>query len=176
MKVGRVVIWSLVTVISLFGVYAAMGARALMGICYNMVKYQLRNITGEYIYIDFTLKINNPSFLAVDINGYKLDIYLNNKFIANLTSVAHKEIVGNGISTIVIPLKIAYLKTLGAVNSKELLNNFTNQRFDKIVVSLKGTFSGTVLKVPAEVPVNSKWTLKEINEIMMAPEDVPCKT
>lgn len=177
MKIGRVIAWGLVTAIGAFGVYAAIGARALMSICYNMVKFQVQNITGDSIYINFTLKLNNPSFLAVDINGYKLDVFLNGKFIASVASVAHEEIMSKGISTLVIPVRVAYLKTLGIVGGKELINNFANQRFDKIVVSLKGTFKGSVLKVPVGVPVDQKWTLKEISDTMSAPStEPPCKT
>lgn len=177
MKLGRVIAWGVVTAIGAFGVYAAIGARALMSVCYNMVKYQVQNITGDAIYINFTLKVNNPSFLAVDINGYKIDVFLNSKFIATVASTAHEEIVSKGVSTLIIPLKVAYMKAMGTVNGKELLNNFANQRFEKIVVSLKGTFKGTVLKVPVGVPIDQKWTLKEINDIMMAPNtEPPCKT
>ena len=167
----------LIVAIASFGIYAGLGVRALMAICYNMVKYQLKNITSDAIYIDFTLKLSNPSFLSVDVNGYHLDVYLNNKFIANVTSADHATIASKGISTITIPLKVAYLKTFSAAVSRDLISNFANQRFEKIIVSLKGKLNGTVLKVPVNVPVDTKWTLKEIETIMNTPSEAPpCKT
>ena len=174
MKVGNIIAWTLVTAIGLFGIYAGVGIKKLMSICYSITKYKLVQIDLEYIYINFTLTLKNKSFLKVDIEGYNFDVYLNNKFVTALSSKKHEEIAGEGISVIDIPLKVAYLKTFKTVGGNEILNAFTEKKFDRIFVTLKGTFSGSVLKVPVNVPVDYKITLEEIIKIMDAPASAPC--
>lgn len=171
LKIASIII---ITALGIFGIYATIGIRMLMNICYEIAKYKYKGIDIQYIYIDLQLRIFNPSILKVGLNGYNLNVYLNNKWLSDLTSYTPIIIKSEGISTITIPLKIDYLKTFGTIKSKEIINYFLTQQFDKIIITLKGKFSGTVLKIPVSVPVDSSWTLQEIAKTMDNPSE-PCK-
>jgi LEA14-like dessication related protein len=171
----KIALWTLVAAIGRFGVYAGIAVKGLMAICYNIVKYEAR-IDLQFIYLKLTLKIKNPSILKMDIDGYNLSVYLNNKWVANVESKTHVEMKSEAISTIVIPVKIDFLKTYGVVGGKEIVNAFLRKEFDKIFINVAGRFDGTVMKYHAHVPVDYKITLTEILKIMSSPDTDPCQT
>lgn len=173
MKTGARIAWIMVFGLGLVGIYAGIGIKKLMSICYNIVKYDVK-VDFEYIWLTLTLQIKNPSYLKVDIDGYDLDVYLNNAWVANVATKKHTSLNPGGDDLIKIPIKIQYLKTFGAVKSRDIVNSFLRKEFDKIVVSLKGKFDGTILKVKAHVPVDYKISLLEIIKIMDEPASAPC--
>ena len=173
MSIGGKIAWVVVAALGLVGIYAGIGVKKLMSICYNIVKYKYK-LDLEYLYLDLTLQLKNPSFLKVGIEGYDIDVYLNNKWVAKVAKINHEEIVAEGVSVIDIPIKIKYQKLINTVAGKEIINAFSSKNFDKIFVTLEGTFSGSVLKVLVNVPVDYKITLDEIIKIMDAPASAPC--
>lgn len=177
MKAGRIIIWSLVTALGLVGIYAGMGVRKLMSVGYNIIKYKITKFALDSISLDLTLKICNPSFMKVDISGYNIDIYLNNKPVSNIKSTTHASLIANGNSIIVIPVTVLF-KTFGVVGSKELVTAFGNREYDKIIISLRGTLDATILNIPAHVPIKYQITLADIQKMMDDPTPttaMPCK-
>ena len=172
MKIGRIIAWTLVSVLSIAGIYVGIGVKQLMSFCYNIVKYEYK-VDLEYFYLNLTLNFKNPSYLKIDIVGYDLDVYLNNGYIGKITSKKYTPLKSGEFSSVVIPAKIPYPKLLKNINGKEILTAFADKRFDRIFVSLKGRFDGRVLKVPVHVPVDYKITLEEIIKIMDSPKTPP---
>ena len=173
MSIGKIIVWSLVTALGLTSIYAGIGVKKLMSICYNIVGYKLK-LDLEYLYLDLTMQLKNPSFLKVGIEGYNIDVYLNNKWVAKVAKKNHEEITSESATIINIPIKIKYQKLINTVGGKEIINAFSNKEFGKIFVILRGTFDGAVLKIPVHVPVDYKITLEEVIKIMDAPESAPC--
>lgn len=173
MSIGGKIALVFVTALGLVGIYAGIGVKKLMSICYNIVKYEYK-LDLEYLYLDLTLQLKNPSFLKVGIDGYDLDVYLNNKWVAKVAKIKHEEIASEGISFIAIPIKIKYIKLINTIGGKEIINAFSNKEFHKIVIIVRGKLYGEVLKIPVNVPVDYKITLAEIIKIMDEPESAPC--
>ena len=176
-KAGNILTWTFVSVLGIIGIYATVGIRQLMRVGYNIIKFSVVNIAADSVSLILTLKICNPSFMKVDIDGYNIDISLNNKTISNIKSVTHASLIANGNSIIEIPIKILF-NTFGVVGSKEFLSAFSLRQYDRIFVTLHGELNATILKVPAHVPVNYTITLAEIQKIMDDPKPsnaTPCK-
>lgn len=172
----KIVVWSLVTAFGLLGIYAGLGIRKLMSVGYKIIKFQIKRFNLDSISIDLTLKICNPSVLAVDITGYNIDVYLNNKPVSNIKSSTPATLIANGNSLITIPLTVLY-KTFGVVQSKEIINAFSTMQYSKIFINLQGTLDATILKIPAHVPIKYQITLQEIQKIMDDPTpstSAPC--
>ena len=169
----KIFVWSVLAALGLVGIYAGIGVKKLMNICYNIVKYDLK-FDIQYLTLGLTLQVKNPSFLAVDLYSYDLDVFLNNKKVASVASKKYINLMAGQFTQISIPIKVKYTDTFGIVGSKEIFNYFISQRFDKIFVTLKGAFEGKIMKISASVPVDYKITLKEIADIMDSPSD-PCE-
>ena len=175
MKIGEVIGWGITAAAAAIGIYAAVGARAMMNICYRIVKYRVTNITSKFVYMDIVVAINNPSHFNLRINDYRIDVYLNGKKIVGVGDGQRRIIKAEGASAIPIPLEIDYWKSLGIVGGQELISNLSAGRFEKIIVSLKGEISGEVAKIPVNVPIDQSWSLAQIEKIMREPS-TPCKT
>lgn len=175
MSRGWAVFWSLLALVAVpGGIYVGVNVYMLMKVCVSLSGYKLKGIDKDgNILLEFGLKVKNPSQLAVDIYGYSIDVDLNGNFGANAKSDKHKKLVANETSVLMINVKIDPVKTFGALKSKEVVGSFLTGQFDKIVVNLKGNFVGKLLGVKINMPVDFKYSLKEILDIMKTPS-TPC--
>lgn len=174
MKAGKIIAWAFVASLGIAGIYIGVGVKRLMSFCYKIVKYNVK-IDLDYVHLSVDLKIQNPSYLKIDIYDYDIDVYVNNVQVGNVASKRYIELKKEQVSTISIPAKIPYLKSIGNINGKQMFNAFVNKEYDKIYITLKGKFNGGVLGVSATVPIDYKITLKEIAEIMSEPDSgEPC--
>lgn len=173
MSAGKVIFGIVVAAAIGFGIYAAIGIKMLMRICFSMGKYKLRSWDFQFVNIDFELVLYNPSALEATLRNYDFNLYLNNKWVANIKSDVPVRIVAEGSTTLVLPVKLDYKKTFGLAGSKEILAAFSLKQYDKIFVTLKGNYTGVALKIPVKLAVEEKWTLQSIVDEMSKPS-VPC--
>ena len=155
------------------GAYVGVQVYKLMRVCFGMVGYKLIGFQGNDVKLQFTIAVKNPSNLKVGILGYNIDIDINGQKVANLTSGTYKELLPNQTSNLELLANIDLKKSFGAVGSKEILNYFFTSQFDKIIVNINGKFKGSLLKVPVNIPVTFKYSLREILQIMNSPS-TPC--
>ncbi|KKS77126.1 MAG: hypothetical protein UV51_C0010G0031 [Candidatus Woesebacteria bacterium GW2011_GWC1_42_9] len=155
------------------GIVAGVGAYQLFRICTKVNYYKFNGIDVRYINLEFGIMVKNPGFINVDILGYNLDIFINGTKVASAVNSSTKRLSAKQRSNLVIPVLVDYTKSLGAVFSAQLLKFFANKQFDKIIVSIDGVMNARLLGVPSSIKINEKYSLREIQEIMDAPEQ-PC--
>ncbi len=170
---GKIIGLSILAALTAVGVYAGIGVKRLMNLCWNIVKYELR-FDLQYVYLNIAIQIKNPLDFDITLHGYDLDVFLNKKQIGKVASKAVKTIPGGGEITINVPAKSPIKKSFGEVGSTNILNLFLRKEFDKIVVSLDGTFTGEILKIKKKLPVEYQINLTEIIKIMDEPSSAPC--
>ena len=164
----------LIAVVVPAGAYIGVNVYMLTKVCFAVAGYKFKGFDKDgNVLLEFYMNVKNPSNLAVEVYGYSVDIDLNGKFAANVKSDKYKKLAAKEMSVLTLPVKIDVVKTFGALKSKEVLNAFISGQFDRIVVNLKGQFIGKVLKVKVNLPVDFKYSLKEILEIMKTPA-TPC--
>ena len=168
---GKIISVVVITGLGMFGIYAAVGVRGLMNIGYTIIKYQIRSATLSTISLDLTLRICNPSIIKVGIVGYNIDVALNGTHISTIASDVASTLDNKNPAVLIIPITVDVKKVFGAVKSQQLISDFTNQRFDQIVISLSGTFKGTVLGVTISKSLSKDITLQDIQTIMNTPDD-----
>lgn len=161
------------TAVTFAGVWAGIGIKNLMNICWKITKYDFR-VDLEYIYVNLTIQIRNPSHLSVGINGYKLGVYLNNHWVADVSESKRENLTPGELITINVPVKVKFIKTFGAIKSRTVVNAFLRKEFDKIYVTLKGNLDGNILGINKGVSVDEKFTFAEILKIMNEPASAPC--
>lgn len=155
------------------GAYIGVQVYKLMSVCFGMVGYKVVSFNGATVEMEIVVSVKNTSKLAVDIYGYSVDVALNGKEVAKVSSDKHKVLDAGKTSNLVLPVKIDVLKSFGAVGSKVVLGHFLRNELDKIVVNLNGKFKASVLKVPVSIPIKMNYSLKEILALMDAPK-TPC--
>lgn len=175
MSRGWAIFLSLLAVVGIpGGIYVGVNVYMLTKVCFSMAGYKFKGFDKDgNVLLDFSINVKNPSNLSVDVYGYSIDIDLNGNFGANVKSDKHKKLIAKELAILTLPVKIDVVKTFGAVKSKEVINHFLLGAFDKIVVNLKGQAIGRVLGVKVNLPVDFKYTLKEILDIMSKPS-IPC--
>ena len=171
-NLGKILAYTLLSTLAIVGIYAGIGVKKLMSVCYNIVRYDFK-FDIQTLTMSMILQVKNPSYLGIDLYGYDLDVFLNNKKVAVLAAKKHIHLATGQFTQVNIPVKVKYTDAFGSVGSKELFNSFMLGQFDKIFVTLKGNFYGEILKVNANVPVDYKINLKQIADIMDSPSD-PC--
>ena len=154
------------------GIALAYGIDRIFKICVNINSYKFKTDL-QYAYLDLQLQVKNPSFTSIAINGYAIDISLNDKKVGKVENFNSKIIEAQKISYLTIPVKIDLIKSATTLLSSEIINYFGQKKYDKIIVSLNGKFTGKVMKIPVTFPIALKYSLKEIQEIMDSPSN-PC--
>ena len=154
------------------GIALAYGLDRIFKICVNINSYKFKTDL-QYAFLDLQLQVKNPSFIAIGINSYSIDIFLNDKKIGKVENFNTKIIEPQKISYLSIPVKMDLIKSTATVLSSEIINYFGQKQYDKIIVSLNGKFTGKVMKIPVTFPITLKYSLKEIQQIMDTPS-TPC--
>jgi hypothetical protein len=98
-------------------------------------------------------------------------VALNGTHISTIASDVASTLDNKNPAVLIIPITVDVKKVFGAVKSQQLISDFTNQRFDQIVISLSGTFKGTVLGVTISKSLSKDITLQDIQTIMNTPDD-----
>ena len=174
MSIGKVIGGIAFAAITIAGIYIGWGVKLLVALCYEITGYKLKSIDFQYLDLEFSVRVNNPSHIEVGIEGYNIDIFINNIWVANVTAKNPQTIGAEKSSILTIPVKVDYKKVFGIVRSKAILSYFANNQFEKIVVSLKGKFVGSALKIPISTKLELQQNLLQITEAYMKPP-TPCK-
>ncbi|MDD4970766.1 MAG: hypothetical protein PHT07_15170 [Paludibacter sp.] len=101
----RFLIWSGVTVAVgsiATGIYLYYKQQVKLALqyCYKVSNIQLRHFKKDSFLFELFVKLQNKSNFTLIINGYNLDVYLNEKKVANVKSNKAYKILSNGISEI----------------------------------------------------------------------------
>lgn len=155
------------------GICAAISLKLLTKICVKPAAFKIIDINGTFIKFELSLSIKNPSITDVELDGYDLDVFINNIKVANLLSGTKNIIQGKATSTINLPITIYHKNAFGPAQAQELATLFITRQLNKILVTLKGKFIGEALKMPISTKLNFKYTLAEIKKIMAEPAQ-PC--
>lgn len=154
------------------GIALAYGLDRIFKICYNISSYKFSSDL-QFAYLDLQMQVKNPSFIAIGINGYSMDVFINDKKVAKIENLNTKIIEPQKASTLNIPVKIDLIRSASTLLSSEIINYFGSKKFDKIIVSISGKFNGKIMKIPVSFPIALKYSLKEIQQIMDSPAK-PC--
>lgn len=174
MKAGLKVFYGIaVTSAIIVATYIIVKVNDLMGICYELSGYKLKSIDEKHIYIDIDLRIKNPATLNIILNGYTVDVFINNTWVANTQSNQKKVIRGKEISTIPLLLKINHSKVWDVYNSRSIIELLMKADMEKIFIEMKGKLNGSVFNFPVTVPINTKMSLRQIDEAVRNPSP-PC--
>lgn len=169
-------IWQIILAITVAGtfgagVYIALGIKRLLQISYYLEGYKFEGFDVRYIYLKLFLLVKNKSDVAVNIKRYFINVLLNDKLVAILSSKKNKTIEAEKSSKLELPIKIDYNNVFGKLKSKEIMGYFVNKEYDKIIFSLKGKFSGSILKIPIFAPLKIQMSLKDIIVSMDNPQE-----
>jgi LEA14-like dessication related protein len=105
MKPGlrKILIWSgaaiaIGSMITGLYLYYKQQVKLALQYCYKVSNIKLRHFQKNSFLFELFVKVQNKSNFTVTINGYNLDVYLNEKKVANVISSTKYTILENGIS------------------------------------------------------------------------------
>lgn len=157
------------------GIYAGIGIYMLMKIDYSMAGYKIKSFNSKFLYIDVSIRIANPSVLAVKVAGYDLLFYLNDVLVANIKNKSPKTIEPNAQTMLTLPLAVD-LHAMDKKKAKEIMGFVITGQWDKITLKVGGKFNGELLKIPVPYklkPEEWTYTLEDIIKIMQTPAPTP---
>lgn len=177
MTKGWTIFWGLfLGIVIPGGAIAGVGLYQLSQICYQMGGFKITAFDRQKLYIDIAIRIVNKSFLKLTIKSYDLNFYLNGVKVSNTKNEDKKEISPEATSTLTTTISVAFKETFGAIKSAEMIANFATKQYDKITLSVDGTFKGKLLGVPFTFTLKQNewtWTLADILKMMEEPAK-PC--
>lgn len=169
--------WKIAGIIALLvivpgGIYAGMGLMALNQTEIEVKSYKVKSVDTQFVHMDIVLEIKNPSKLDVSIEGYDLRVDINGIKVASIISKYAVVLDGLGKTLLTVPVAIDFKKSFDVVKSREILGYFLTRNKEKIIVSLTGKLKGEILKMPISTRLNFKYSLKEIEDLMKAPNEI----
>lgn len=133
--------------IGVLGTLAAAGwfiwnqATLLSDMDFSLLDKKIVSINLSQVVIQLTIKVINKSKLALQLNGYDIQVKIDSKPVARLVSTRQEVIPGNGSSNIIITASVAYSDVFGAAASGDtLVNVLTNK--SKVILGVSGQISG----------------------------------
>lgn len=123
------------------GIYVYRQVKLAMNYCYKMSGFRIRSLKTTNIAFDLGVRFKNNSNIDVLVNGYDLDVYINDKKVSHVKA-AHKTLIkGKAISILWVnvsfdPKKI--FNDLGYIAS--LISYFLTAK-EKIIIKIEGNVS-----------------------------------
>lgn len=157
-----------VSLLLIGGAEASVGIYAFKSIEASYLKksFKINSIDATGIQMAVTLIIKNPSPFGININSYDLQASINGAKIANFKSDTQKNILARKYSYLSLPINVNWKNSFPGGTGKNLFNYFINQQYDKIILTVEGSFSGSTLKIPVNKNIKIEYTLKEIQELL----------
>jgi LEA14-like dessication related protein len=172
--------------VTAFGVYAGIGIKRLMNICYKFGGLKFKGFTdandkpmflpfnAKYLVIDVMMKIYNPSYLSATIEKYSIVASINNYNVSKLTNPEPVILNKSGWTILTLPIKVDLEKSKDLYNSPDFLKNLAAKNFSKIILTLSGTLTGGLLGFNVhDYKLNITMNFQDIMDSANAP-DVPC--
>jgi LEA14-like dessication related protein len=123
-----------------YGVYLFYKRQVALALqyCYKLSGIKIFHVRKDSINFEITVKIQNKSNVTVTMNGYDLDIYMNEKKIANVKSERRFIIAQTGVSEVAFEVDFDPSKVFDA---KYLLNLLAYWLTDQTKIVLRVTGS-----------------------------------
>ena len=146
-----------------------------MDYCVRVSKIQVNRFSNSAIDIILTARYLNRSTLEATITGYNLDIFLNDKKLANVKQSQSIKIAKAGVSEFGVPVSIDPRQKFTLAEIATLIANYmTNAGKDRIKIRAAGTISVKAygVNVAKDKEIDLSYTLKELLET--DPNASPC--
>lgn len=165
----KILFGSLTAAVVAVAVFITISINDLLRVCYELTEYKLKSIDDKYVYIDLKLRVKNPAKLNITIKGYYIDVFINNKWVANTQNKDKKVIHGGTTDFIEMASAVNHQKTWAVFQSQSILDLLSSANTKNVSVELRGKFHGSVLGYSINVPIKIKTSLKEIEESAKKP-------
>jgi LEA14-like dessication related protein len=135
--------------------------------CYRVSKVQVNRFSNSAIDIVLTVRFLNKSTLEATITGYNLDIFLNDKKLANVKQIQSIKIAKAGVSQFDVPVSIDPRQKFTLAEIATLIANYmTNAGKERIKIRAAGTISVQAygVKLAKDKEIDLTYTLKELLE------------
>jgi LEA14-like dessication related protein len=135
--------------------------------CYKFGSVNVITVNENRFTIDLTIKIKNQSDLRITITNYNFKIFINDKQVLTLSSVANVDVLANAVSELTVridfdPSSVFNLSDIASLGVLAL----TNQ--SQFFITLSGTIDAKVNFISIKnLPFNKKMSLAQI----MAPDN-----
>lgn len=150
-----------------FGVYYAI--RKQIGLafnyCYKIKSFRFNKLSKENIDITLNILLKNQSAFSVELEKYVFNIYINNKYIAQVKSDNKQLIASKGVSPFIINITFNPQQKFTVEDVSKLLVYALTDR-EKFRVKLDGFVSvnhAGFIRVK-ELPISIEYSLKELLE------------
>lgn len=146
------------------GFYAGITVYLLTKIDYGVYSFKISDINNKTVKGSVTVWVKNPANVAIEIEGYDLNIGINGIDVVSIKNQDKKIIEPKQTSYLTIPIEFSHDKFVNKIDWTNLVTNFVVGKSEKIIFSLKGKFIGGVFGLPISRKVNVKKSLREIAE------------
>jgi len=144
------------------GVYAIQQKALISRIKVLFGRAKLISLSWDKIAIDIFLKVINVSDIDVNIEGYQLTAYINDRRITSFMSNQPGYIQANGESEIALNIITNPIEALGNIFKKDVLSAIFLD-YSKVIIRIKGVISvnhrGLDIK---DIPIDLKENLKNL--------------
>jgi len=144
------------------GMYAYISLKLLTQITFKVFRFKVKSIGAGFIDLIITLEVKNPANVSVDIEGYNMEVKINDVSVAVIKNNEEKELKPHATSLLNIPITIKYLEFVSKSKFNLLMEYFVTGKTDKIFVNLDGNILGSVAKVPISTSIKVGMSVKEI--------------
>lgn len=167
-------------------VYFGVGTYELANLCYKFLGFNFQSLTdsngkqkligAKWANCQIMIAIKNPSFMKISITGYSLSVAINGTHVSDITSSVPLEIANDSKAILTLPIKIDLgHTTFGLLSSNDIINALATGDYSKINITISGTLSATIAKIPVSTSINITKNLQDIKNSMNEP-DTPCET
>lgn len=144
----------------LLAAYAYRQYNLLINASKKIVKATIHKFTFSEIDITVYIELFNKGDFSVDVTGQDYNVYVNDKFVSNITSADAVHIKGNG--TTILPLRITFnpqqILSAAILNIGSIMNDKS-----KVIISVKGKLSASAGLIKLNnLPLDFSMSLAEI--------------
>lgn len=132
---------------------------------YNIQKSKVNTMSASELSLDFAIDFKNTSDIAVNIDGYKIDVLLNGKKISEVVSTTKTTIEATKFTTIIVPIRVLVKDLLSKnIIDGDVVRNILIDK-SKVIIGIQGTISAGALGVSVkDLPIELSYSLKDMLE------------
>lgn len=174
MKTQKLILGSLLGIVSLVGLYVYKQSKLLSSLCYDFVSIDFKGNENSSSKLGLSFKFLNYSDVSVEITKYNINAYINENFVGKLVDEKSFIIPPKGFSNVEF---IAEANTTSAFS--QVLNSFLTQLIDKSESKFKIKGVASVKMGLIEIndyPLEWEWNTQEIMLNLKSKDKCPAIT
>lgn len=153
------------------GIWLYKQATIAMNYCYRISKLSVNRFSSSAIDLVVTVRFLNKSKLAATITGMNLDVFLNNKKLANVTKETSIKIEKSAVSQFDIPITVDPRQKFTFSEIAILAANYLSKvGQDKIKIRIVGNVTVSGIKIPLDITMSVKEMLEVDPNAPICPE------